>query len=53
MDWQYVPFESYDAIKEYIREDDYMEDTRPGICFGFNIMIHSNTSYEAELYFND
>lgn len=38
MPWEFKAFKSYDEIKEYMRAPDYMESTRPGICFGFNIM---------------
>eukprot|EP00352_Strombidinopsis_acuminata_P005043 CAMPEP_0176357114 /NCGR_PEP_ID=MMETSP0126-20121128/14534_1 /TAXON_ID=141414 ORGANISM="Strombidinopsis acuminatum, Strain SPMC142" /NCGR_SAMPLE_ID=MMETSP0126 /ASSEMBLY_ACC=CAM_ASM_000229 /LENGTH=99 /DNA_ID=CAMNT_0017710567 /DNA_START=713 /DNA_END=1012 /DNA_ORIENTATION=- len=53
MDWQFVGFDSYDDIKEYVQADDYMEDSRPGICFGFSVNEVDDNKYDIDLMFND
>ena len=54
IDFRLVEYDSVEEMEAAIKDPLHgRRKEKPGICFGFTIHEHSDTSYELELFFND
>ena len=53
-EYKILKFRRQVELDAYVRHPDYTYDeARPGLCFAFHIMKHSDSRYEVSLMFND
>lgn len=51
--FEIMDFDSFEDMEEYARDKDtFVEEGKPGICFGF-ALEQDNSNYNAKMFYSD